>query len=489
MRILLIEPDHQCGLNPFPWGVLSLGSYLKQEGHDVDLLCASLLTGEKFEREFDRLLPEAELLGVSLFSTDTHWVLRLMECIRRMRPKLPVIIGGPHAILLPEQTASFEAFEYLAFGPGEETTAGLARALAGEMDMNEVAGLIHKVDGRIVTNRPAGPPPDYPIDYELLPERKRATFGDYFEVLAGRGCSFSCAFCYNAVCGHKWIGKPAETLVDEIQDVVDRYDPKLIYFRDENFFHSKKRVRRFVELYRERGFTFHWHATCRANYFGGKYIDRNMLGALRDAGCVKLKFGMESGSQRVLEILHKGIKVKHIRDVAESLSQSNIVGNYSFLTAVPGETRDDLHQTLRIIEEIVSKDPAAEIIGPQFYRIYPGGELYERIVAEYGYRPPESFEAWAEAVRDDLFGLSKDVDHPWMTGGLALSRLADIMVLLRRKPLSELMTPLKLPALPFALLARARMRLGFFHGMLDMRLAAWLFRKYVENIYLARALD
>lgn len=486
MNILFIEPDHRCGLDPFPWGALSVGSYLYEQGHDVTLLSGSLLTQEEFDSQVAANLPDASLLCISIFSTDTAWAKDFIDDAKSNFPDLPICVGGPHAILMPEQTLRYKHIDYLAYGPGEETVHGLIHALEKGETPHNVPGLIWKKDGQEVRNAPAGAPPRYMINYDLLPTRKRATYGRYFEILAGRGCSFACAFCYNAVCGHKWQGKDAEDLIDEIQSVVCRFDPDLIYFRDENFFHSRKRVHRFIELYRERGFRFQWHATCRANYFTDKYLNESLLRDLESVNCVKLKFGMESGSQVVLDILRKGIKVEQIKHVARTLAKSPIVGNYSFLTAVPGEKVRDFHDTLSLINDIVTNDPNAEIIGPQYYRVYPGGELYEQIMRDWGYQEPTSFEEWADAVRGDYFGLSKDVDHPWFDGDPSLPKLADIMVLLRRKPLIDMLSLFKLPAIPFALLARLRMQFGFFRGLWDMRLAAWMFSKYVASISLPK---
>ncbi|PKN08869.1 MAG: hypothetical protein CVU73_06465 [Deltaproteobacteria bacterium HGW-Deltaproteobacteria-8] len=494
--VLLIEPDHHCGLSPFPWGTLAVGSHLASRNIPVALINASYLDLAAFEAELSGLLPQATLLGVSCFSTDAAWVLELLARVKKLRPELPVILGGPHPTLLPEQTIQHPLVDYLVRGPGEEACAGLALLLdeVGRpiVDAPErLAALpgLHWRDGRGEAhgNPPAGAPPEVPTDYSLLPEIKQRHLPKYMEILAGRGCSFACAFCYNAVCGHKWAGKSAQALAEEVESIVRRFDPQVIYFRDENFFHSRERVLAFIGEYRSRGFRFQWDATCRANYFTKGYINQELLRELESINCRRMKFGMESGSPRVLKLLHKGIRVEQILHVAQTLSGSSIIGNYSFLMGVPGETRGEYRATLGLIRTILDHDPRAEIIGPQYYRVYPGGELYDEVVAHWGFRQPESFEQWAEAVRGDFFGLDKAQDYRWIDGSPDLPRRADFLVLLARKPLSSLLHPLKFPALPFALLARLRLRLGFYAGMWDMRLAAWMFGKYVSAVYLPKS--
>lgn len=490
--VLLVEPDHHCGLSPFPWGTLAVGSYLRACGIPSALVNASYAEREDFEAELRELLPKATLLGVSCFSTDAAWVLDLLAKVREERPDLPVVLGGPHPTLLPEQTAAHPLVDYAVKGPGERAMEALALLTeAGERPTDEqlsnLPGLFWRDGQGTVRQGPeAGVPPAYAIDYGMLPPRKLADLPRYMEVLAGRGCSFACAFCYNAVCGHKWAGKEAEALADEVGAVVASFDPDVIYFRDENFFHSKERLLRFLELYRERGFRFKWDATCRANYFSKGYVTPELLERLSAHGCRRLKFGMESGSPQVLKLLRKGVRVEQIEHVAQTLAASPIIGNYSFLMGVPGEKRQDYLATMGLISRILDADPKAEIIGPQYYRVYPGGELYDEVVNRWGFRQPQSLDAWADSVRDDFFGLHKALDYAWIDGGADLPRHADFLVLLARKPLRGLLHPLKLPALPFALLARLRLKLGWYGALWDIKLAAWMFRRYVESVYLPR---
>lgn len=482
MDILLIEPDHKCGIEYFPWGVLAVGSHLRSLGFEVELINASYLLERDFRAQFAQALPRARAVGISCFSTDTAFVRDLCAEIKAARPGLPIIVGGPHAVLRPEQTAAHPDIDFVIPGPGEEPTAQLLTMLReGRTDYESVPGICFRREGRVVRTGPAGRPPDYRTDYSLLPPNKLATMGEYTEVLAGRGCSFQCTFCYNAVCGQKWVGKPAEALLDELDEVVARYNPQAINFRDENFFQSKERVLAFLEGYRQRGYTFRWDATCRASYFTKSYIDEALLGRIAQAGCRRLKFGFESGSQRVLDFLKKGNKAERYIHVARLVAATPIIGSYSFLTGVPTETYEECRQTLKLVRDILDIDPRCEILGPQYYRVYPGGELYDHILAGgYGYAEPDSFEGWARAVRGDYFGLAKNAAHPWIKGYKTLARHADMLVLLARMPISRLLVPRKLPGIPFALLAKFRLRHGFYALPWDLKLAGALYARYAS---------
>jgi radical SAM superfamily enzyme YgiQ (UPF0313 family) len=266
----------------------------------------------------------------------------------------------------------------------------------------------------------------------------------------------------------------------ELCEIVGKYAPKTIYFRDENFFHSPKRIYRFIQLYKQNQFTFKWRATCRANYFTNNYINNDLLRKLENINCETLKFGFESGSQRILDYLKKGIKIKNCEHVVHSLSKSSIIGNYSFLIGVPGESREDYVKTLEFIEFITKTDPDAEIIGPQFYRIYPGGELYNEIITTYDLKEPKSFEEWSKVSERDELGFGKNVYYPWIGTGKLLVRYSDIMMLLYRKKFIDLLTIKKFPALLFFILAKIRVRLGIYGSLYDMKVADYLFRKYLQ---------
>ncbi|MGE4297170.1 MAG: radical SAM protein [Desulfovibrionaceae bacterium] len=484
MDILLINPFHeQPLLYNFPWGVLSVGSYLTSKGYDVTLLDASSIPDERFRAELDAALGKTRLVGIGCFSTDVDFVKDIVDHIKARDPGILVMLGGPHAVLNSESTAAYPNVDVVVYGYGEEPTEALIEQVrAGRRDFAAVNGILYRENGQVVRTAPCTDTKFYDTDFSLLPESRRVLFKKHLQLLAGRGCSFKCAFCYNAICGQKWAGRSAEDVVAEIEKCVALYDPDVIYFRDENFFHSKKRIYRFIELYKEKGFRFRWEATCRANYFRDSFVNDALLVDLEAVHCAKLKFGIESGSQRVLDYLKKGTTLNEIRRVVNALAKVSITGNYSFLMGVPGETRAEYVETVKLIRYILDVDPHAEIIGPQYYRIYPGGEIYDEIVRDFGIEEPKTFEEWGERSSKDDFGFGKNIEHPWIREGDWLAKYSDVLVLLYRKQLRELLTPLKCPAIPFALLAKMRMRLGWFGMLVDIKLAHALFKRYVKVV-------
>jgi anaerobic magnesium-protoporphyrin IX monomethyl ester cyclase len=484
MDILLISPDHGNKKNNFPWGILSLGSYLTNvKKREVVLLDASALTRTEFIKELKRLISQVTLVGVGCFTTDVHFVKEIVDLIKEERPDVKLILGGPHAVLEPEQTCSYHNVDFVAYTDGEKTVAGLIEEMEKKTpDYSRVPGLIYQENGKLTRTAPPECVDFYQMDYELLPEKTVQTFSSYIQVLTGRGCSFRCKFCYNSVIGQAFRPFPIKGMIRELERIVEKYNPETIYFRDENFFQDKKRITEFVRLYKDKKFTFSWRATCRVNYFGDKYLNQDFLKALEDINCETLKMGIESGTQRVLNYLRKGIHISMVKRAVRKLANTGIRGNYSFMTGLPGQTADEYIDTIKLIKYILNCEPDAEIIGPQYFRIYPGGKLYEEIVEQYKYKKPLSFEEWADSMdpRKDQLGLYKTVEYSWIPKKAKFLALhGDLLIFLYKKPLRYFLSLRRFPALPFVMLANLRVRHNYYKHLYDIKLLAILYNFYL----------
>lgn len=482
MDILLVNPNHDTP-NNIPWGVLSVGSYLKTfKGYDVELLDATILGETKTLEEIRRRLPETSLVGLACFSMDTPFVKAAADLIKAEKPECRVIVGGPHATLCPEQTAAYENIDFAAYNEGEETTAILIETLRSpNPDFSQVPGLIYKEQGDI--KKTALPPraPFYDADYTLLEKRVQASFNNYIQVLAGRGCSFKCTFCFNGMVGQKWLGYPMESVMEQIDVIVQEHDPKVIYFRDEDFFQDRERIHDFIRLYREKDFHFEWRANCRANWFNDRFVNEELWRDLISIGCTCLKFGFESGSPAMLKKLKKGNKIEQYRNVLAMFKKTPLINlNVSFLIGVPEETYEDMRLTLDLCGEIIRESPNVTINGPQYFRVYPGGELYNKIIDEYDFRVPDSLEGWAEQYDS---GKNKEgyadeaLDYPWVPREHRyLARNAKFLVVLARPFYPAFFSPFKRALLwPFSALARLRFRMGWYRGLIDVRIARLLY--------------
>lgn len=486
MDILFVNPNYEEPTN-HPWGVLNLASYLRTvQGFSLELIDASVVGTEKTLDKVRQRLPETDLVGISFMSIGAPFAKAVADMVKAEKPTCRVIVGGPHPILLPEQTAAYKNFDFVAYTEAEVTVTRLIEELRKtNPDLFSVPGLLYRNEGTLRRTAVPDLVPFYDMDYTLVDECVQRAFGDYIQVFTGNGCSYKCTFCFNAICGNAWRGRPLPEVFAELDKLVARHDPKVIYFRDENFFHEQNRINEFIELYHQHGFRFKWRALCRATYFNPKYIDEMLVKKLAAAGCTCLKFGFESGSDRVLKNLKKGIRVQNIErvfEVAKRVPEIHFVGN--FMMGLPDETPGDYFATLNLIGKARREIPNLEVVGPHYYRIYPGGELFNRVVSEFEFSAPSTFEEWVARYDDDVNRGARggfadtNLRYPWVPDSCEyLARNAALLVRLTRDDFLGKQPPYK--RWLFWCLQRMawwRFRLGWYGGLLDLRMASALER-------------
>jgi radical SAM superfamily enzyme YgiQ (UPF0313 family) len=229
--------------------------------------------------------------------------------------------------------------------------------------------------------------------YELL------DVGTYFrrkgrrqiDYSSSRGCPYKCTFCADPmVYRSKWTGLPPERIVAELRDLHTRYAMDEVFFLDDDLFASLKRIQALVDAFIEARISFAWKGTARADELCR--LPESFFAKLRQAGCVRINVGAESGSQRVLDNIKKEYEVDEIVTAARRASNAGIQISYSFITGFPGETPDDFRATLNVIKTIRGIDSRMET-SVYFYSPYPGTELVQELVSK-GLKFPERLEAW-----------------------------------------------------------------------------------------------
>jgi radical SAM superfamily enzyme YgiQ (UPF0313 family) len=188
----------------------------------------------------------------------------------------------------------------------------------------------------------------------------------------------------------KWTGLPPERIVAELRDLHTRYAMDEVFFLDDDLFASLKRIQALVDAFIEARISFAWKGTARADELCR--LPESFFAKLRQAGCVRINVGAESGSQRVLDNIKKEYEVDEIVTAARRASNAGIQISYSFITGFPGETPDDFRATLNVIKTIRGIDSRMET-SVYFYSPYPGTELVQELVSK-GLKFPERLEAW-----------------------------------------------------------------------------------------------
>jgi radical SAM superfamily enzyme YgiQ (UPF0313 family) len=404
MDIVLFNPAPRSGFQAhrrveLPLSVLSPASPLDREGHRVTIV--DQFGNPDWEREFHAALERRPVcLGVT--SMTGPQILRAIEASRAAKaryPDLPVVWGGIHASLLPAQTLAHPAIDVVVVGEGEATFTELVHALHAGTPLADVRGIFYKENGKIQAT-PSRPFIDIdkepPLAYHLLniDHYRRRLFGvDHLSFNSSRGCKFRCAFCWDPVM-HKreWRAMRPETVLDQLQRIIRDYGIRGFLFTDDHFFIDMRRARGIIEgiVRADMNITIsklqiRADTICR--------MDPEFLDLMVRAGVKRVTVGIESGCQRVLDLIKKDMTVEQALEANRKLAPTPIVPQYLFMMGMPTETPDELRQSIALAERMIAENPkAAKTFN--IYTPFPGTELYHEAL-EQGLKTPDRLEDWA----------------------------------------------------------------------------------------------
>ena len=306
-----------------PIGLLSIGSALQSSGFKVKLIDAAVEPNH-LSMIRKEILDNPLFVGLSVMTPQVSSALEIADLIKGESPKIPVVWGGIHPSLYPEQTLKDRSVDIIVRGIGEETVVELSRKLNSSAGLDQIKGIGFKQNSELLFTPSRAFPVNmdtFPeLDYELL--RLEKYINRIYEEWSTRsvrtlmvygsiGCPYKCRFCINSVVHNsRYVHKSAERILGEIELLINKYAVTHVNFRDEDFFVSKERLGKLLDGIKSRHLRFTWDANARANYFNSGYLSEEMLKRLQDCGCVRLGVGAESGSDRVLQMIRKEITVK-----------------------------------------------------------------------------------------------------------------------------------------------------------------------------------
>ena len=389
-----------------PMGPLAVLTYLKNKGINVEFFDAR-------HKDISELnLDNVILVGLNAFTGgQITQAVDIAKIVRDKNPSIPLVWGGIHSSLYPKQTIQSKYVDMIVVGEGEETFYELVKALENKTPLNDVKGLLWKEkngDIHINESRPLLDIENLPFtDFSLLGDLGKYNL-DWVSIGSSRGCPHRCTFCFEvAFYKFKWRSKSAIKTVDEIQDTIKKVHPKNIFFNDDLFFVNKKRVEDICQEIIKRGLNKEccFGGNCRLDYLA-RYEDE-FLQLLKDANFKYLNFGGESGSQKILDYVKKDLKIEETLKAAEKLKKFDFIPTISFVIGTPLEKREDLMETVKLVDSLMKIDPRANLI-LFIFNPYPGTPMYEEAIKS-GFKEPDSFEGWGQyAMFNDAFKL------PWL---------------------------------------------------------------------------
>jgi len=404
-RVLLYNPRGESHI--LPLALIHIGSMLPE--FDVQVIDGRIeITPEATLAEMS---DDAVCLGVTVLTGKPILdALRASRAVKRRNPSLPVIWGGWHPSLLPEQCLASPAVDVCVSGQGEETFREIVQRLSAGQALDGVGGIAFKRDGVVVQNppRPFQSVNSFPrADFGLVPMEKyfahrKARRLDY---CSSQGCPFECAFCADPmVYKQRWSGLAAPRVVAELAEHKARYRLDQVFFNDDNFFTDLKRAEAIARGLIDVKAKVQWFGTGRADLLCR--MTPAQFDLMRESGCYKVNVGAESGSREVLENIKKGTLVEEVIAAAEMLKRAGIGARFSFIAGFPNEPASSLAETYRTVKALRKIDGGFET-PIYFYAPYPGTELSTRMPA-LGFEPPKRLEDWEQVDLDHSIG-------PWIS--------------------------------------------------------------------------
>jgi len=299
----------------------------------------------------------------------THEIERASEtaaAIKGMLGDIPIIVGGVHLSILPEETLQrYSSFDAGVVGEGEEVTAELLSALIGGREkLPSIGGIVYRENGKVKMNTPAA----FIADLDKLPYPAWEKFPSAasYRILTSRGCPYECIFCMRAS-GKRLRQRSPENVVGEIESVLAKNPPKLFLFSDETFTVSNKRVNSICGLIIERGLhkKIRWSATTRVDS-----INEEMLKVMKKAGCQSVEFGVESGNPAILKAIKKGITMAQAKDAVMFAKSLGLHVETAFILGHPNETLETACDTINFAAKL-----NADVIQLGIMVPYPGTEV------------------------------------------------------------------------------------------------------------------
>ncbi|MBM4036949.1 MAG: radical SAM protein [Planctomycetes bacterium] len=396
MRVALIQPPMDSDYPPLSLG--SLAAYLAAKGHEP--------------RIFDLQVPaqraawpgslaefEPRLVGVTAMTPTIAAAAEVGRACKQAAPDATLVLGGYHVSFLPEETMRrYPAFDLGVVGEGEVTLAELCDRLEASQSPEGIAGLVWRTDcrlkseiGNLRSEIALGPPRERIRDLDSLPWPHEHYDLDHYlwyggytgrwtfkcaSAIVSRGCPFRCRFCASQrFWSHRYLVVSPERVVDEMRWLA-RHGARSVYFRDSTFNVNRKWLREFCAAKGRAGVKMRWLCNSRVDT-----LDEEQLALMAEAGLEALYFGVESGSQRILDYYGKGVTVEQTREAFRLCHRHGVATAAYFMIGAPIETRADIEESRKLAYELRAKYTYWFIYTP-----LPGAPLYDDFI-ERGYKP------------------------------------------------------------------------------------------------------
>ncbi|MBD3282456.1 MAG: radical SAM protein [Candidatus Portnoybacteria bacterium] len=434
MKIILstsprADSDLERGGLPF-LGIGYIASYLKKHNYDAEIKDPHNLNWKKEKTVNEILKSNPDIVGITTTTDNRLKAIEIIRELKKKKPSLIIVTGGPHfALTARNALKKVKEIDYVVKAEAEITMKELADAIKNKKDPTKIKGIFYRDNkGGILETQDREMEIDidkFPLCWDLFDMDKyhRNIDGTNIRaigVVSSRGCPNRCAYCVNAAFrkGLLRLRDPIK-FVDEVEFLKNKYGFKGFDFWDDTLTISRKHIKTICEEILKRELNIKWYARARVNT-----VDKELLQLMRKAGCIRISYGVESGSPKILKIIRKNITPEQALKAAELSSEAGITTYLNFMVNLPYETWDDLRMTVDLMKRLRKIKNVYPAYG--FTIIYPGTEM-EEIAKREGWLP-KNF-SWNEPYRSEKYKIAGiDPSLPYMEWpGAELERVKAFM--------------------------------------------------------------
>lgn len=383
-----------------PFAAMFLSSALKKHGFHVRV---QHIDEEHIDDSVNSIIEDKPLfVGFSVFTgIYTLYAAQMSQLIKTRAPTIPIVWGGVHPSLLPEQCIQEEYIDYLITFEGEEAITEFAHALQKNKSVQDILNVAYKDSQGIHINskRPLIKNIDtYRLDFdavnmeEYIIKNKEVIDGKEVTLrsigyYSSRGCVFDCAFCYNLqYFGKKWRAYSTQIVLEDIRYLQNTYGINDVMFWDDHFFVNRFRALDILKALHQMGI-YGTGSDIRLDSFNKTYLQE-----LKKLNIRYFLIGAESGSDRILKFINKGFDTAYAWKKIELLAKYDIPTQYSFIVGLPTETKQEFYETIEFMYKIYTTHKKGTFTFG-IYMPYPGGTLFTKAV-ELGFQPPTTTAGW-----------------------------------------------------------------------------------------------
>jgi len=350
------DPKELQIMKPYvPMGMLYLCSHLRAKGFAVDVFDTTFASRADLYSSLKTSSPSVLGIYANLMTRPN-----VVEIIREAKAcGWKVIVGGPEPGAYAQEYLASGA-DVVVVGEGERTLEELLPALQAHAALDSIAGIAYLDETRTVqTTAPRGQIED--LDGQPWPARESVDIGQYLATwrkahgqgsvsfITARGCPYKCQWCSHQVFGHSHRRRSASKVVDEVEWIVNRYSPEMVWVADDVFTIHHGWLKQYASEMRARSLHIPFECISRADR-----INEEVADTLAELGCFRLWIGSESGSQRILDAMQRGVTVAQVQNAMKLLRERGIQTGMFLMWGYEGESLDDIELT---VEHVKASDP------------------------------------------------------------------------------------------------------------------------------------